>query len=103
MVTEPIAVTPGGTAPFSVSDIGVLVYRTESQPSRLTWFDRSGKELGTSGDARNYWDVELSPDDRYVSVSDEVDSPLNRDILAIDLKRNVPEELKPRKIELGAH
>jgi serine/threonine protein kinase len=42
----------GGFAAFSVSDTGVLVYRTENRRARntqLTWIDRSGKPLETIG------------------------------------------------------
>src|SRR5207249_4597904 len=35
----------GGRPEFSVSQNGVLVFQSEAPPSRLVWFDGSGKEL----------------------------------------------------------
>src|SRR5262249_54307134 len=41
---------PSSLADFSVSDNGVLVYITGNPvPNQVTWFDRSGKQLGTVG------------------------------------------------------
>ena len=37
--------------------------------SQLTWFDRSGKELGTVGPVANHGNVELSPDGRQIAVT----------------------------------
>ena len=37
--------------------------------SQLTWFDRSGKPLGTVGPIANHGNVELSPDGRQVTVA----------------------------------
>jgi Tol biopolymer transport system component len=52
------------TGVFSVSDDGVLVYRTASAPGtfRLTWVDRQGKALGTVGPPGTDRRVVLSPD-----------------------------------------
>jgi Tol biopolymer transport system component len=49
---------------FDASENGMLVYRGNSgaNQKRLTWFDRSGKNLGVTGEAADYWDVRLSPD-----------------------------------------
>jgi len=53
----------------SASDTGVLVLRPEAlDRSRLTWYDRSGRELGTVGNATDYWQVELAPDDQHLAV-----------------------------------
>ena len=53
----------GATAPFSVSDNGVLVYqaalRTESRP---VLFDRAGRQLAAITAPADYGDVALSPD-----------------------------------------
>ena len=61
--------TTGGFAFFSVGS-GVLSYRTGSAntSTRLVWFDRTGKELGTLGDPAPYSFVKLSPDGKRVSV-----------------------------------
>lgn len=58
-------------ADFSVASNGVLAYRGKTEKERqLTWFDRSGKELGTAGPANNYESVQLSPDDQHVAIQD---------------------------------
>jgi Tol biopolymer transport system component len=53
----------------TASDTGVLVVRPEAQDrSRLVWFDRGGRRLGILGDATDYWQVELSPDDQRLAA-----------------------------------
>ncbi len=48
---------------FSVSDNGVLVYQSGAAgKTQFTWFDRTGKELGTVGESADQGDVQLSPD-----------------------------------------
>lgn len=49
---------------FSVSDNAVLAYQIGNPNSQLTWFDRTGKQLGTVGEPANYVHVALSPDER---------------------------------------
>jgi hypothetical protein len=57
------------TGAFSVSDAGTVVYRPEGiSPSRLTWFDRSGRHTGTLGDPAPYGQVVLSPRGRRAAV-----------------------------------
>ena len=69
-VTESVAVglLNGGV---SVSATGVIAYRTgASSPRQLTWFDRSGRALGTLGepDRTGQINVELSRDGRRVAI-----------------------------------
>ncbi len=56
---------------FSASENGVLAYQTGSSVNgfRLTWFDRSGKQIGILGDPGIYGDLELAPDGKRASVS----------------------------------
>jgi Tol biopolymer transport system component len=56
---------------FSVSTTGVLAYQPGgiSPTTRLTWFDRTGKTLGTVGEAGPYNTVALSPDGTRVAYS----------------------------------
>ena len=56
---------------FSASENGVLAYQTGSSVGgfTLTWFDRSGKQIGILGDSAIYGDLELSPDGKRASVS----------------------------------
>ena len=62
-VVERIAIVFGRSL-FDVSENGILVYRTggAAGEKRLTWFDRTGKNLGVTGEVGDYWDVRLSPD-----------------------------------------
>jgi tRNA A-37 threonylcarbamoyl transferase component Bud32/Tol biopolymer transport system component len=65
-VAENVSITWYFTGVFSVSDDGVLVYRTASAPGtfQLTWVDRQGKILGTFGPPGTDRRVVLSPDGR---------------------------------------
>jgi eukaryotic-like serine/threonine-protein kinase len=54
---------------FSVSDRGTVVWRPEGIAlSRLTWFDRSGRQTGTVGEPGAYGQVVLSPRGRRATV-----------------------------------
>jgi eukaryotic-like serine/threonine-protein kinase len=57
-------------ARFSVSRNGVLVYVSggADENSRLTWFDRSGKNLGTIGNPGFYGALAISPDGSRVAA-----------------------------------
>jgi Tol biopolymer transport system component len=72
----PIAENLGDTAVprFSVSMTGVLAYQpgligSGNPITRLTWFDRTGKTLGTVGEPGQYNTVALSPDGTRVAFS----------------------------------
>jgi hypothetical protein len=63
-----------GIPRYSASTTGVLVYNTGgigsgSPTTKLTWFDRSGKILGTVGEPGQYNTVALSPDETRVAFS----------------------------------
>src|SRR5262252_6740416 len=52
-VADPVGFDPGfNIGGFSVSAKGLLAYRAGgAEPRQLTWFDRSGKPLGTLGES----------------------------------------------------
>jgi Tol biopolymer transport system component len=53
---------------FAASDDGSLVYLPgTSRQTVLTWYDRSGRTLGTVGDAGNQFDARLSPDGKKIA------------------------------------
>jgi eukaryotic-like serine/threonine-protein kinase len=56
-------------ADFSVSENGVLVYRSGAQNTQLVWLDRGGKPLGSIGSPGYYDTPWLSPDERRVAVT----------------------------------
>jgi Tol biopolymer transport system component len=71
-VADSVAFDPiSGSGGFSVADAGVIAYRT-ARPSvtRLAWFDRAGRPLGTFGAAEHVGlsTFVLSPDGRRVAA-----------------------------------
>jgi eukaryotic-like serine/threonine-protein kinase len=73
---------------FSVSASGLMIYRAGRASRRqLTWFDRSGKMLGTFGepDETNLLNPELSPDGLRVAVERTVFN--NTDVWVVDADR----------------
>jgi serine/threonine protein kinase/Tol biopolymer transport system component len=70
VVAEQVGYNPAnGRAFFCVSDNGVLVYRGELYRNRrLTWFDRSGKQLGTLGEPDVILSPALSPDEKRLAI-----------------------------------
>ena len=89
-IAEDIELTAPGSASFSLSRTGALVYQTAGgDGSQLTWMDREGRELGHIGDPAQYGDVELSPDGRQVAVSILDQSTNTRDLWVVDIARGV--------------
>ncbi len=83
-------------AAFSLSDDGQLVYRTGALSSAdrvLTWFDRTGKELGTEGARADYEDVAISPDGTRLAYGLGDQRSQKSDIWVRDLKRGVSSRL----------
>jgi serine/threonine protein kinase len=72
MVAEKLGVPPGnGRSAFAASRNGVLAYRQSAIDlfsSVLTWFDRSGRKLGTVGPPNAYRSTVLSPDGTKVAA-----------------------------------
>ena len=64
------AVPAGSVGVFSVSRDGLLVYQAGSGGPglELTWFDRTGKPMGTLGEPGNVFSLEFSPDRKSVAV-----------------------------------
>jgi serine/threonine protein kinase len=80
---------------FSTSSTGVLVYRTGGgalDTTQLTWFDRTGKNLGTAGEPGHYDVVSLSPDASRAAVEhlDASTGAGKSDIWVHDLARRTP-------------
>jgi eukaryotic-like serine/threonine-protein kinase len=87
-IAEQIAFSAGnGGAAFSASTNGTLVYRANAAAAttELTWFDRSGKNLGIVRANGNFQQPRLSPDQDRVVVSKRDGG--NGDIWLIDLLR----------------
>jgi serine/threonine protein kinase len=60
-------------ANLSVSDNGMMVYVVSGAvvgTQSLSWLDRSGKQIGTVGDSGSFQELELSPDEKKLAVTD---------------------------------
>jgi eukaryotic-like serine/threonine-protein kinase len=76
-------------ASFDVSANGTLVYDGEQVVSRLAWFDRAGRPLGTFGEPAVVQAPRISPDGTRVAYA-EFDASLNKMQIWIgDLSRGV--------------
>jgi serine/threonine protein kinase len=75
---------------FSVSEAGTLAFQSNPSPGYdLTWFDRTGRAMGTLGTRDDYADVSLSPDGRRATVSVGQPGSSNRDLWIFDVTRGV--------------
>jgi eukaryotic-like serine/threonine-protein kinase len=56
----------------SVSDNGMMLYAsgTVTGTESLSWYDRTGKQMGTVGDPGSFQELELSPDEKKLAVTD---------------------------------
>jgi Tol biopolymer transport system component len=116
-LVEGIASNSGvGRTAFSVSNNGVLTYRTGltagTRRSALLWTDRTGRRLGSVGASADYVEAQLSPDARMVAVlignrvvpDATAPGPQLGDIWVLDLGRNaIPTRLtlRPNQPKIG--
>ena len=84
-VVEDVFYNPGvGLADFTVSNSGVLAFRSSSNRGyQFAWFDRAGKLLETVGPPGNYRTPDLSPDGQRLVYGDVN----QRDVWIFDLAR----------------
>src|SRR5262249_40574793 len=73
---------------FSVSDTGLLVYRTGRTMTQMSWLDRNGKLISNVGEPGNWDSPQISPDGKRIAVG-RTDQG-NMDVWILDLARNVP-------------
>ncbi len=85
-VAEGIATEGSRYASVSASSNGVLAYALGQSPltSRLTWFERSGRQLGTAGEPGVTLQMSLASDDRHTAVARVDLQTGNRDIWVLD-------------------
>jgi len=91
---SPAPIVDGLGTYWSVSNTGVLLFQkasTASPNKQLTWFDRTGKQVGQLGAPANYLNIEISPAGDRVAVDTVTDG--NRDLWVIDVARAVPSRL----------
>ncbi len=78
-------------AAFSVSENGVLAFRTGSwQVDQPLWFDRGGRQTGALGAAGLYFNLALSPDERRAAVDLTDTQTGTTDIWLFDLAHGIP-------------
>ena len=81
---------------FAASPNGVLVvwrHTSQSSQSVLQWIDRSGRKLGVVGEAADYSNPALSPDDTKLAVGIRDSKTRTRDIWIFDLLRGTKTRL----------
>ncbi len=80
---------------FSASRNGVLAYASGglSEGLQITWFDRSGKVVGTVGKLADLQTPRLSPDGKMIATDRRDPSSRNRDIWIHDLIRGTEQRL----------
>ncbi len=88
-LAEKIGTDNVGLARFSVSNDGVLAYRTGETGGRLLWRDRAGRELDTLGDPGDYSNPALSPAGDRVAFSLSDPRNAKTDVWIRDLARGV--------------
>ena len=82
--------TVPGLASFSVSENGVLAYRSGGIRTRqLVWFDRAGRPLGSVGPPGAYRDPWLSPDEKRMALARIDPQTGTQDIWLFELSRGV--------------
>ncbi len=83
------ALAPVGA--FTVSENGVLAYRTGARDirSQLFWYDRTGKQLTAVGEQADQMNLELSPDETRAMVSILDTARNTRDLWIYDVARGL--------------
>ncbi len=85
ILSFPTEIGPTGYTAFSAA-AGTLVYRTgDQQSTRLTWYDRTGKSLGTITEPGGYHEPSLSSDGKKVLVGRS--DGATQDIYLLDVTR----------------
>ena len=88
-LAEKIGTDNAGLARFSVSNDGVLAYRTGESGGRLLWRDRAGRELETIGDPGDYANPVLAPGGDRLAFSMSDGRSAKSDVWVRDLSRGV--------------
>jgi serine/threonine protein kinase/Tol biopolymer transport system component len=77
----------GRNTAASASTNGVLAYRDDEAPPRLTWHDRTGRIVGTVGFPGEFSGPAISPDGSWLAVAVRLPATEKRDIVLFDLLR----------------
>ncbi|MBT8462017.1 MAG: protein kinase [Gemmatimonadetes bacterium] len=85
--------TSTGSASFSVSDEGTLVYRPRVGEAELTWLDRDGDVQGTLLEPRQFRNLNISRDGKQLMFSETDVRTGTQDIWMLDFEREIPTRL----------
>ncbi len=77
-------------AGFSASQTGVVIYEPSTRPSRISWLDRTGRELEKLPVAGAIRALRLSPDGRSLAMGIEDEKKGSSDIWTYDFERRLP-------------
>jgi Tol biopolymer transport system component len=92
-LANPVLTGPGGPSAFTVSAAGPVAYQAGSEeggPSRLVWFDRRGRQLGSIGEEAGYTSVSLSSDGTRLIAGLYPPGSITDDFWLFDLTRGLP-------------
>ena len=84
-----------GHSSISASQNGTVAFRDGRPEKQLTWFDRTGKQLGVTGPARLFEQPALAPDETRVSVDGTSPETGHGTIWAVDLASGALSPLTP--------
>jgi eukaryotic-like serine/threonine-protein kinase len=82
-----------GTATFTTSPSGVLVYQAHTERGRIVWLDRAGKEVGKIGDESGHSRVRISRDGRRILFDRTRPGIGTVDMWLLDAERGVEQQL----------
>jgi DNA-binding winged helix-turn-helix (wHTH) protein/Tol biopolymer transport system component len=90
-------------AVFDASGNGVLAYQlgVKTEGTKLLWYDRSGKELGTVGEPNYYWDPRLSRDGRKLTFGMLKQKVGYSDLWVYDFGRDIKTQITFNKYDNG--
>jgi Tol biopolymer transport system component len=90
-------------AVFDASGNGVIAYQlgVKTEGTKLVWYDRSGKELGTVAEPQYYWDPHLSRDGRRLTVGVLKHNTGYSDVWLYDLGTGVKKQITFDKYDNG--
>lgn len=95
-----VGVSTSGHALFVASPRVLLSSSSSMRARELTWYDLSGQRTGMAGDAGDYWQVRLSPDDRDAAVT--ITAPLLRTLDVWIVPTNGRRDVEPLTLALAA-
>jgi dipeptidyl aminopeptidase/acylaminoacyl peptidase len=82
-----------GTATFTTSPSGVLVYQSHTERGRIVWLDRSGKEVGTIGVESGHSRVRIARDGRRILFDRTLPNIGTLDMWLLDVARGVEQQV----------